>query len=203
MIFAFLNRDVRSFLPTSTQEEMPTLESPAASVAEPIPPLVDPSNLFSLAFRREVLDWRDNFHVQVTLMVSALHEKFIHRIDAELNKVGFFRQLNTRSAREVLQGPFTQEVRVPLYSSLKLEEENRAAEADKTTAQWQFKFSFKMQWPESECDCLGDIKFKPTNRDAIILAIEAMMFGDSGVAAAYRDQATLIARKLIEEKQPC
>lgn len=200
----FLNRDVRSFLPASqTQEEMPTAKSPAAPVPEPLPPLVDTGKLDDLIFRREVLDWRDNFHAQVTLTTLALHKKFIKRIDAELNEVGFFRQLITRPAREVLQLPFIREVKFPLNSSLKREEEKRAARTDESAGLWKFKISFKKPWPEFECNCLGDIGFKPKNRDAILARIETLLLGDNGIAAGYREQATHIARKLIEEKQPC
>ncbi len=200
----FLNRDVRSFLPSVlAQVDKPIAES--SGTVDPVltDSLVDSRKLDCLAFRREVLDWRDNFHAQVTLTASALHEEFIQLIDAELNEVAFFRQLIARRASEVLQGPFVREVRVPLYSSLRQEEKKRATLDDKSTSHWQFNFTFKMQWSDSECDCLGDIGFKPTNREVIVSRIETLILGDEGIAATYREQATRLARQLIEEKQPC
>lgn len=201
---AFLNRDILSFLPGRQPEvEQPTAESPASEDGERIDSLVDPGKLDYLAFRREVLDWRDEFHAQVTQRVSNLHDAFIQRIDSELDEVGFFRQLITKSASEVLQGAFIREVRVPLFSSLRQEEEKLAAHAGKWTLPGQLNFTFKKDWSNSECDCVGDIGFKPTNREAIHTRIKSLMLGDIGIAETYCSQATRLARQLIEEKPSC
>lgn len=203
-IIAFLNRDIRSFMPGwQPKVEQPTAKSPANRDGERIDSLVDPGKLDYLAFRREVLDWRDGFHALVTQRVSDLHDAFIQRIDSELGEVGFFRQLITKSANEVLQGAFIREVRVPLFSILRQEEEKLAAHAGKWLLSEQLNFAFKKDWSDSEFDCVGDIGFKPTNREAIHARIKSMMLGDTGIAETYCVQATRLARQLIEKKPSC
>lgn len=201
----FMNRDLRSFLPSGKKQtgKVPEEAGPTPADTEQIKSLVDPGNVEYLAFRREVLDWRDNFHTHVTLTSFSLYEEFVQWIDKKLDEVGFIRQIITKPASEVLQGQFIRAVRVPLYSSLIREEEKRAAMSDVLGSRWQFNFRFKMQWPDSECDCLRDIGFKRANRKAIHSKIEALVLGENGVAAGYREQATHIARRLIEEKQAC
>lgn len=101
----FMNRDVRSFQPSGKKQTGKVPEAGQAPVdTEQIKSLVVPGNVEYLAFRREVLDWRDNFHTHVTLTSISLHEEFVQWIDAKLDEVGFIRQLITKPASEVLQG---------------------------------------------------------------------------------------------------
>ncbi|WP_343736287.1 hypothetical protein, partial [Acidovorax sp.] len=83
---AFLKRDIKSFFPRDDRSGTPTEQGAGASddlgisapapVKTPIESLVDMSKLPEMAFRRDVIDWRDNFHVNLMNALSRLNDAF-------------------------------------------------------------------------------------------------------------------------------
>ncbi|MCK6391936.1 MAG: hypothetical protein L6Q40_13150 [Azonexus sp.] len=194
-IVAFLYRDIGSFLPAR--------EVPTPKPQDQPPTLIDPGKLKCLAYRRDVLDWRDGFHADVMLTMSNLYCQFVSRIDLELDNLSIIDKFFPRPAHEVLVGTFIQSVWVPFYSWITLENGKLSSRASKWGLQ-QLDMAFNIKISDAEHYSLGDISFKRINREQIIFRLEAMMLGSDGIAGAYCAQATYIASQLINKKRlPC
>ncbi len=181
----------------------PSDGNPDSADQDPIESLVDPGKLEYLAFRRDVLDWRDGFHAKATLTMSNLYGQFVIRIDKELDSRPIIEKVLPRPAHEVLHGAFIQSIWVPFSSWIKQEESALAYRGEKWGLQEQLDMAFKIKISDAEHYSLGDISFKQANREKIISRLEALMLGSDGIAETYRAQATHLARKLREKRMPC
>jgi hypothetical protein len=206
---AFLNRDIRSFLPgREAPVEALTLKGrvSADSIAATAPDstvesLVDFKKLPDMAFRRDVLDWRDNFHANITSTLVTLHDRFIRLVDNKLDNTNLFRKLITRPADEVLQDDFVLDIRMPLIMALRKEEEKLTACAQKWGLIGEIDFSFDTHRLRAECVSLNDIGFKQSNRSLIVSRMQNLMLGPLGIAENLCEQGLHMSRKLMENKQ--
>ena len=207
---AFLKRDIKSFFPSSDKEGESTEQGGAASkdskttgtdpTGTSIESLVDESKLTGMAFRRDALDWRDNFHVNLTLTLSSLYDTFAQEVHAELANTSLFRTLVTRESDQVLQDSFTQLVRLPLIATLRNEEGKLNTCAIKWGAFVKADMSFDISALNAECASLHDIGFKPSNKDHIISRCQELVLGSAGLAAVFRDQGLQLSRKLMDTR---
>lgn len=198
---AFLQRDVQSFLPGWKKLEGGGQETTSTGSADSTPPsFVDFDNVAYLAFRREVLDWRDGFHARVTVTAIALRDSFARRIRQDLADVSIFRRVITRPACERLQDPFIRAVRVPIMATVQREQLKLAEMAKRWLPQSPLDLTFPALWSESECNCLGDLDFTPKNEEIILEKIDTLILGDNGIVDSYRSRATNMARRIIEER---
>ena len=207
---AFLKRDIKSFFPRgdkvgeSAEQGVVALEdsgAPAlAQVEVPIESLVDVSKLPDMAFRREVLDWRDNFHANLMITLSRLHDAFAQQAHTELADTSLFRKLVTRKSNEVLQDSFTRLVRLPLITAVRKEEAKLNVCAQKWSVFGKADLAFDIRALSDECASLHDIAFKPSNKDLILSRSQELILGPAGLAAVFRDQGLQLSRKLIETK---
>lgn len=206
---AFLNRDIKSFLRGSC-EDGESVEQSATTSAEkgasaptapPVESLVDVNKLPDIAFRREVLDWRDNFHANVTITLSRLHVIFVQHVCAEIGNTSLFRTLITRPTDEVLQDSFERIVRSPLIATLREEEVKLKVCAQKWGFFGNSDLTFDIGRLNAECLSLHDVGFKPSNKDLIVSRLQALILGPAGLAEHYRDQALHLARKILEIKE--
>jgi hypothetical protein len=207
---AFLKRDIRSFFPgDETGDEAVDFRGTTTALdvlspsEPPIESLVDFGKLPDMAFRREVLDWRDNFHANVTNIITELQKAFVHQMDSELGDTSVFRKLITRPANEVLQDSFVRIVRMPLITALRKEEANLSACAQKWALFGKADLAIDIRMLNSECASLHDIGFKPSNRSLIESRIQALLLGPEGLAKHFRDQGLHLSRKLMEAKESC
>jgi len=198
---AFLQRDVQSFLPgckqaTGAEPETTVTSSPDAT----LPSLVDFGNIDYLAFRREVLDWRDGFHARLTLTAIKLRNSFARRIRQDLADVSIFRRTLTRPASDMLQDHFIRTVRYPMIVVVKREQSELVAMTTRWLPQASLDLTFPAPWSRSECSCLGDLDFTPKNEEKILEKIETLILGDNGIVDSYRTRATNLARRIIDER---
>src|SRR5450830_22188 len=93
-MWAFLNRDVRTFKwwrqnkagAETNAALLPEFKSLTEKIKEPEPKIlseVDPRQIERLRFRREVLDWRDEFHFQVAEMASQANKTLAEQVERE------------------------------------------------------------------------------------------------------------------------
>lgn len=205
---AFLNRDIKSFLPDGERDgnsievgdaELASVAPTAAEVT--VQSLVDFNKLPNMAFRREILDWRDNFHADVTITISRLQGNFNQHVRDELGNTSLFRKLITRSTDEVLQDIFIRIVRLPLVTLLRKEEAKLKASAEKWDLIGKVNLVFDLRRLNAECASLHDLGFKPSNKDLILSRIQTLMLGSAGLAQHFCDQGLHLSRKLLEEKE--
>lgn len=207
---AFLKRDIRSFFPSEeTKDEAANLPDTAAAPdalgqsERPIESLVDFGKLPDMAFRREVLDWRDNFHANVTNIITELKKAFVHQMDKELADTSVFRKLITRPSNEVLQDSFVLIVRMPLIAALRKEEANLNACAQKWGLFGKADLAIHIRMLNSECASLHGIGFKLGNRSLIESRLQTLLLGPEGLAKHFCDQGLQLSRKLMETKESC
>ncbi|MBS7780082.1 hypothetical protein [Acidovorax sp. CCYZU-2555] len=205
---AFLQRDVKSLFPSAGGEAVAKepnesgSETVAGTLADtPVESLVDFNKLPDLAFRREVLDWRDNFHANVTLTVARLEELFIEQMHAELGNTSLFRKVIARPSDEILQDSFVRLVRVPLIAVLRQEEAKLKASAQKWALLGKVDLAFDLRRLNAECATLHDLGFKTSKRNLILSRIQTLMLGSAGIAEHFRDQGQHLSGKLMEARE--
>lgn len=204
---AFLNRDVTSFLPGTAQDgsaEADRFMSPSAQRDDlPVESLVDLGKLQGLAFRRAVLDWRDNFQQDVTLMVSQCQDALVQKMDADLGNISLLRRVVTQSAESVLQEDFVALVRVPLRNFLFEQEGKLAIFARQWGLPGTFELVFSTHSLQQECAVLRDVGFKPSNRALICARLHSVLMERVGIADGFREQAHRLSRQLLEAHESC
>lgn len=204
---AFLKRYPKSFFPAekgvggATEPKESWLEPVLVSVDTPVTSLVDFNKLPDLAFRREVLDWRDNFHAAVTLAVARLEDSFIQQMQADLDNVSLLRKVLARPSDEILQDSFVRIVRLPLIAVLRKEENKLNAIAQKWDHFAKVELVFDTCRLNAECASLHDIGFKFSKKNMILARIQTLMLGPAGIAEHFRDQGMHLSRKLLETKK--
>lgn len=200
----FLNRDVKTFfssdeakdvLNEEVQEDMDPDEP--AVVEASIPSLVDEKKLPGLVFKREVMDWRDNFHADMFVILNELQTIFIRHVEDELRAVNVFRRLVARPSDEVLQDAFVRLVRIPLTIALRDQEALINASAAKRGMFGKVDLSFDLAALSGECGPLKGLAFRSSNKKTIDERIQILMHGPAGLAANFYDQGFHLSRKYI------
>ena len=207
---AFLKRDILSFFPHGDKDGesaelgqigLEDSVAPApAQVDVPIESLVDVSKLPDMAFKREVLDWRDNFHFNLMITLSRLHESFAQQVQAELADTSLFRKLFSRKSDEVLQDSFIRLVRRPLITAIRKEDAKLSACAQKWGLFGKADLVFDISALNHECTSLHDIAFKPSNKGLILSSSQELILGPAGLVVVFRDQGLQLSRKLMDIK---
>ncbi len=207
---AFLKRDIKSFFPRDDRSEAHSERGEVASedsdapaptpMEDPIESLVDMSKLPDMAFRRDVLDWRDNFHANLMNALSKLNDAFAHQVHAELADTSLFRKLVSRESDQVLQQSFTRLVRLPLINAVLNEEANLNFCAQKWGRGGNGDLTFDLSVLNAECASLHDIGFKPSNRDLILSRSKEIIMGPVSLATVFCDQGLHLSRKLMDTK---
>ena len=163
-----------------------------------LPSEINFQKLDHLRFRRDVLDWRDEFHVQIGALAEELFSQFSSYVENQVAEVGIFRRLFTKPAGEILQTPFDDLVRVNLMKKVKEVEECLSHILSKWPATTWPPFSFTEQNLDSRLACLDELGLKPTNQEEILDRIDNLIAGEGGLVEAYRNNATSISRDLIK-----
>lgn len=205
----FLKRDIKSFFPGHESHAVISKEQNEAG-SQPVPPipaempvesLVDFNKLPDLAFRREVLDWRDNFHADITITAARLQDTFIQQMHTKLDSSNLFRKLVPRASDEVLQDSFVSIVRLPLIVALHKEESKLKICAEKRALFGKVDLVFDILRLNAECAILHEVGFKPSNRSLISSQIQTLMLGPAGIAEHFRDQGLHLFQTLLKAKE--
>lgn len=210
-LWAFLNRDVRAFKSGTTKEAASPLANVppvnGASLAEPliqpVPEIaseVDPRQIEELRFRREVLDWRDEFHCKVTETATQAKHLLATQVDAELAKVNILQSwLFTKQASEVLKGHIEHGVQSPLTKFT--QDEHKALKQH--LLRWLPRhepINMWIMWPKPAWDNRLGLKFTADNREKILAALDELILGKAGLAESYRDWSTQYAAQILEAR---
>lgn len=172
-----------------------------AQVDVSIESLVDVSKLPDMTFKREVLDWRDNFHSNLMITLTRLHDSFAQQVQDELTDTSLFRKLVSRKSDEVLQDSFIRLVRWPLITAIRKEDIKLNACARKWGVFGKADLEFDISALSHECTrSLNDIAFKPSNKDLILSCSQELILGPAGLVAIFRDQGLQLSRKLMDIK---
>ena len=202
----FLNRDIRTFKwlgQRKTRPEPDELPEPEPkALTEPIPKIVsevDPRQIEVLRSRREVLDWRDAFHFEVTETASQAQKALAERVEYELSSLGFFRlRLFTKPASEVLERHIASCVQSAMRQTLDIEQAALRQRLLTWGLQRQEPASLSTMWPKLEWDTRLALPFTADHREQILTLLYEMMLGENGIADRHRQWATQYAGQILE-----
>jgi hypothetical protein len=209
-VWTLLNRDVRTFKwwgqnmagpevdgvppPDFRMLTEPPQESDPEVVSE-----VDPRQIEGLRFRREVLDWRDDFHFQVTETASRARKSLAEQVEHELANMNILRRrLFTKPASEVLEHHIESCVRSPMRRTTHIEQAALRQRQLTWLPHHQESVSIWVIWPKLEWDTRLALKFTANNRERILSVLGEMILGENGVADRHRQWATQHAGQILE-----
>ena len=209
-MWAFLNRDVRTFKwwgqnkagPGADGVPSPDFKTLTEPPKEPDPEVVsevDPRQIEGLRFRREVLDWRDEFHFQVTETASRARKSLAEQVEHEFAKMNFLRlRLFTKPASEVIERHIESCVRSPMRRTTHIEQAALRQRLLTWLPHHQESVSIWVMWPKHEWDTRLALKFTANNREPIHLVLGEMILGENGLAHSHRQCATQHASQILE-----
>lgn len=209
-VWAFLNRDVRTFKrwrqnkpdPETDDVRLAETKNLTEPLKEPEPEVVsevDPRQIEGLRFRREVLDWRDEFHFQVTESAAQANKTLVEQVEHELANMNFLRlRLLTKPASDVLECHIEACVRSPMRRTTQIEQ----AALRQRLLTWfphrQETASIWAMWPKLEWDTRLALKFTADNRERILTILGEMILGENGLADQHRQLAIQYSAKILE-----
>jgi len=205
-IWAFLNRDVRTLTLRSLNKARPetdvVVNRDYQRLAEPeIVSRMDPRQIEALRFRREVLDWRDEFHFQVTETAAQAKRMLAEQVENELANMNFMRlRLFTKPAREVLEGHIQSCVRTPLRKTVQIQQAALRIHLQTWLPQCQESVSISVMWPKLEWDTHLALKFTTDNRVSILKVLSELITGENGLADKHRQWATQYSDQILERR---
>ena len=198
-LIAFLNRDIRSFFPRAKAEPevalLPVLPIEQRLTATT---LVDSKKLDVLRYRREILDWRDDFIFNLSRSERELRSNFENFVDRELNDVSLFRRALSKPASTILKAAFDGRVRFKLSSEARL----ATARLSEILSKWNIDDQVRPRALNDRSDpnlsCIAEIGFKPSNKSKILSQIDSRVIGQ--IVSTYQNQASRIALELIDKE---
>lgn len=208
--WAFLNRDVRTFKwwrqnKTGRETENmqpPEFNKPTELLKEPEPNVVsevDPRHIEGLRLRREMLDWRDEFHFQVTETASQAKKILAERVEHELANMSFLRlRVFTKPASEVLESHIESCVLSSMRRTTKIEQAALQQRLRTWLPNHQDSAIISVMWPKLEWDTRLALKFTADNRERILRVLSDMILGENGLADRHRQWATQYAGQILE-----
>lgn len=207
-MWAFLNRDVRTLrwwrqnksVPETDQVAPPTFKT-LTETGPVIASEVDPRQIERLRFLREVLDWRDEFHFQVTETASQAKKMLALQVEHELANMNFLRLwLFTKPASEVLKNHIEFCVRSQMRKTTQIEQAALRQHLRTWLPQCQESVSVSVMWPKLEWDTRLALKFTTDNREPILTVLGELILGENGLADKHRQWATQYADQILKRR---
>jgi hypothetical protein len=152
---------------------LPSLPAPDSGLADEVeqtslPYELNVQRLDYIRYRRTILDWRDEFSVQMLTQGKDFFRQFSEHVENEVDDVGVFRKLFAKPAADVLEDDFFTLVRAPLVDRAK------AAETELTKVIQCLPpielpaLSLAVDEVDPLLSVLGDLRFRPSNQDELL-----------------------------------
>lgn len=199
-VWAFLNRDVRTFFPRREAPESIQIAAPL-----PVPEISEDEFLFdegkfnSMMERRSLLDWRDDFHVDLTTHANTAVKEFKSRLDARLEELGFFESLFPRPAQDVLRDDLAEIILNPIKNYLEVQEGKIRLRLEADDVIREIAPVFRTDALDRLNSAFIYLSFNRKQRDQILGKLDATLFGMRGGAVPdLRDQASKILMTMLQ-----
>ena len=197
-VWAFLKRDIRTFRwwgtngASSDADGVPEARQNALDAPDhEISSEVDPALIEHLRFRRELLDWRDEFHFRVTECATQAKQALAVQVDQKLSTMGFLRRrLFALPATEVLADHIESAVRAPMRSTLQVQQSTLNAHLQKWFQDGEPSLRCFVMFPKLEWDTRLSLKLTADNRERILDELDQLLLGPNGMADTHRQWAT-------------
>lgn len=209
-LWTFLNRDVLALKwwgqskPATESDDVPPPEFQAPTepqeAREPeIRSEVDPRKIEGLRFRREVLDWRDDFHFRVTETALQAKKALAEQVENELANMSFLRlRMFTKPASEVLESHIKSCIRSPMRRTTQIEQDVLHQRLLTWLPDGMESASIWLMWPKLEWDTRLALKFTADNREWILTILSELILGENGLAEKQRQWATQYSVQILE-----
>jgi len=213
-LWAFVRRDIRSFRwwrpkdAKSNAGGVPEVQHNALdALDQDIPSEVDLGLIKYLQFRRELLDWRDEFHFRVTECATQAEQALTAQVHQELSTMGFLRgRLFTQPAGEILANHIESVVRAPMRSTVQAQQSTLHAHLQNWFHVREQSPRCFVLFPKLEWDTRLSLKFTADNRERILAELHELILGAEGIADTYRqwatDQAAQIQQRYHAQPNP-
>ena len=170
-----------------------------------VEPLIDAHHLSALALRRELLDWRDDAHTDITLTAKALHYELMNYFDKKLEEKGLIgrmlKELFAGPASKILRKETIQRIENPMHPCLYRLEATLAMIIKKGAHRRPLQLSFDRKRLETMDVFLSKLQIKSSARDDVAKKLNDWLLGPGGLAAELRDQATRMSNQLMQKSQ--
>jgi len=179
-------------------QRLPVLEAGAAEHDEqrPLPFELEVRKLNYVQYRRQILDWRDEFTVQMLADGKDIFRQFSEYVEEEADEVGILRKLFAKPAAEVLEDEFFTRVRSPLADRV------RTAELRLSTIiqgrELTPSCSLTVEEIDPSLSILGDLGFRPSNQEELLSKLNHLVFGGQGIVDCYLQRAQAVALSLLQ-----
>jgi hypothetical protein len=203
-----LNRDISTLKGWTKNKAAPETDVVAPvefqKLNEPEPEIVskvDPRQIEVLRLRREVLDWRDEFHFQLTETASQARKTLAEQVEHELANMNFWRlRLFTKPVSEVLENQINSCVRSPMRKATQLQQAALRMHLLTWFPQRQELVSITVMWPKLEWDTRLALSFTADNREPTLKILSELILGENGLADRHRRWATQYADHILERR---
>lgn len=181
----------------------PRLPAPETGTAEqdeqmPLPFELDVQKLNYVQYRRRILDWRDEFAVQMLADGQEIFRQFSEYVEKEADEVGILRKLFAKPAAEVLEDKFFTLVRSPLADRVRTAEAQLGKVIQSRALAQSPSLSLSVEEVDPSLSILGDRGFRPSNQEEILSKLNHLVFGEHGVIDCYLQRAQAISLSLLQ-----
>lgn len=159
---------------------------------------LDVQRLDYIRYRREILDWRDEFTVQLLTQGKDFFRQFSEHVEKEADEVGILRKLFAKPAAEVLEDDFFMLVRAPLVDRAKAAESELAKVIQCLPPVQLPDLSLAIDEVDPLLSVLGDIRFRPSNQDELLAKLNDLVFGERGIVDCYLLRAHALSQALLQ-----
>lgn len=204
-VMAFLNRDIFSFFKGARTskialEAINTHQLPLADSFSPLLAELDVKQLEQIRYRREILDWRDESIVKLSLTGSDVLKEFSTQMNDVLNSVSIWRRIKAQTANEVLRDMFDNSVRSKIRDQAL---HARVLLINIIAKQCYEKTDISElidNWPDKELVCIEKYGFKLSKQNQILSALELLVTDEKGIVKMFQDQIIEMSKNLLKEQ---
>lgn len=168
-----------------------SLHLPALNSDTPLTFELELEDLDYIRYRRQILDWRDNFASQLLADAGKGFQEFKQQVEKEISDVGILRKVFAKPAAEVLKEDFDQLVRAPLAK----------CQADTAMALEKMfqgcSHGLAVAPIDPQLSILEDISFRAAKQDEVVSSLRRLVFDDGGMIDAYLKPAQVITQSLL------
>lgn len=182
---------------------LPSLPPPESSAVEEdeqtaLPFELEVQKLDYIRYRRKILDWRDEFTVQMLTQGKDFFRQFSEHVEKEADEVGILRKVFAKPAAEVLEDDFFTLVRAPLVDRAKAAETELTKVIQCLPTTQLPALSLAVDEVDPLLSVLGDLRFRPSNQDELLVKLNNLVFGERGIVDCYLQRAHAVSQALLQ-----
>lgn len=191
---ALFRFDFRSALGSTLRLQAPEVGATGEEELAPFSFELDVQKLDYVQYRRQILDWRDEYVVQLLADGKEIFRQFSEYVEKEADEVGILRKLFAKPAAEVLEDEFFTLVRSPLADRVKTAEAQLGRLIQSRILTQPQSWSLMVEEVDSSLSVLGDLGFRPSNLEELLSKLKHLVLGERGIIDCYLKRAQAVSQ---------